>query len=273
MKWTIRKALVTGAAFIAVVNTIVLAGAAYNRGERDSTLRLSERELMPRWTRDKDNSGLALELDWRVVSADRDSYRFEYGGHGDPAWLDASKMAALGFDVSLPDGPFEGRRLFWRQPAREVYLVLEMDGPAYQESQRQAAAAAEQLRASGSAEDSKRAERILANERVSNSRLFVVDAGLDPQALRARWPDRSRHAVVKGQVAPSGYGRGGLHRGSVRSVSVAAVHVPLEMRSVFEGAVRQRGFASGAARDAVRYDAELAFGRRLEPWLAAASRK
>ena len=140
---------------------------------------------------------------------------------------------------------------------------------------RGALAEAEKLRARGTPEALKLAERIVPLERERNSRIFVVDAGLDAGALRAQYPDRAHYAIVRGQVEPAyGYRGSGNHAGRVKQLSIGTIHVPLEMRGVFEGATPDMGDGLEVRSPrAVRYDADLAFGRRLEPWLATAARK
>jgi len=266
-----------GLAILLVTNLVALLGVAYNRGEPESTFRLSERELRPQRTQQRENSGLALQLRWRVLTEKPEAYDFRSGASGNwrsARWLDRKKMAELGFDVSLPDTEFETRRSFRREPTRDALLVLEFDGPAYQESLWGAINEAERLRATGKADAAKLAEEIVPMETKTNSRLFVVDAGLDAAALRAKYPDRSRYAIVTGQVRPATrYGRDSSnHAGSVAEVNVDAVNVSLDLRPTLAGALDE------PAREApyeyrTRYEGVISFGRRLEPWLVTATRK
>jgi hypothetical protein len=277
MKWSRRHMLAIGAAIIVATNAVVLLGAAWNRqGQPESTLRLSERELVPPWAYEKrDNSGLALRLRWRILDeAGDDPYLFRPGySGGAPGWLDRAKMASLGFDVSLPDDELDDRRIFRRQLGREVFLVLELDGPAYAASMERAAAVAQRLNAKADAESIKAAADILEREKSVNSRLFVVDAGLDAAALRAKFADRSRFAIAGGLVRPAGGWRKSerRHSGHVSELSVDNVNVPLEFRPAFEGAVAEMD--DRARKPKTRYEATLAYGKRLEPWLAGATRK
>lgn len=273
-----RRMLAIGVAIIVATNAIALLGAAWNRQEPpESTLRLSERELLPPSAYEKrDNSGLALRLRWRVLgAATEDPYRLRMGyGGGAPEWLDRAKMQSLGFDVSLPDDDLDDRRIFRRQLGREVFLVLELDGPAYALSRERSAAAAELLRAKGDAQSAKAADNLLERERTVMSRLFVVDAGLDAAVLRAKYADRSRFAIARGLVRPAGVWRQAerRHSGYVSELAIDTVNVPLELRAVFDGAVPEAA-ADAHSLPRVRYEAAMSYGRRLEPWLAAATRK
>jgi hypothetical protein len=257
LRWGRRPALVAGLALILVTNAVVLAGAAYNRGgEPAAVLQVTERELRApgSWGFESENSGLALGLAWRVAGSAEDDYGF--GGYGGRAtWLDRARLAELGFDVSLsPDHPRADRH-YGRQLPREVLIVMEMNGPAYQSALRRA-----EERAARPGSNQYDATH-LASERERFSRLFLVDAGLDYDSLRARYPDKSRYAIVRGKVRVDRWlatNKGGLH-GHVSELSVSALNVPLELRDVLR-------------REASAYTATVEFGRRLEPWFTAAGK-
>jgi hypothetical protein len=280
MKWSRRHSLIAGLALIALTNAVALGGAAYNRsGEPESVLRLTQRELQPPYFFGRrENSGLALRLRWRVLqegASDVDSY--SWGGTGEgasPPWLDREKMASLGFDVALADTELDKPRSFRRQLPRDVLLVLEFDGPAYQRSLVNAAEFAARLEKKNLAESSKLAVQVVERERNANSRIFVVDAGLDRAALRTKYGDRSKYAIVGGQVRPAWRSARvpKSHAGYVDALNVGAVNVPLEFRDAFEGASPDIEFVQ-TSTSKVRYEATVAFGKRLEPWITAAARK
>jgi hypothetical protein len=268
MKWSRRNTVVAGLALIGLTNAVVLAGAGWNRsGELDSLLSLTERELRPpyAWEGGKENSALALELRWRVL-AERTPMRGAYTFHGGgwPQWLDAAKMAELGFDTTHASAK--------SQLTREVFVVLERDGPAYAESLARTAAQARQLAARNERDaDKKAADEMLERETSTNSRLFAVDAGLDHGVLRARFADRHRYAIVRAGVRALVSSPGSAAAGFIDGLSVARINVPREMRSSFDGLLPEAdGTRPGPGR---RFDAQVAFGQRLEPWLAWARQK
>ena len=261
--WNRRYTLIAGVALILSVNAVVLAGVAYNRsGDPTSTLQLSERELRHGPLSSKENSGVSLNLVWRVR-------------HGNDApdadWLDQAKLAALGFDVASERAERKYKR--WR--SKEVLLVLELDGPAY----RQALARAQQkaddeekllLANPGNKEFERRAKRAreaAENEARQASRLFVVDAGLDVEALRAQYPDPTRSLIVRGQIRPQRvtHDRQDRLSGHISALSVAQINVPLE----FQPALKR----AAAIDKAASFSATVAFGKRLEPWLVALTEK
>ena len=83
----------------------------------------------------------------------------------------------------------------------------------------------------------------------------MVDADLDAAVLRAKYPDRKRYAIVPGKIGLQSYA-GQKRAGYVHGPSIADVNVPIQ----FHDATRAPAF-----------EASVAFGRRLEPWLAAAA--
>jgi hypothetical protein len=270
---------------IIAVNAVALAGVAYNRsGEPESILRLTERELrrpQQEWGFQRENSGIALKLQWRVRTAadERDDTLYRHVGRwGDPMWLDHAKLAELGIQVpSSADA--HGKRRYEKLTSKGVLLVLELDGDQHRAVLAQARERADRLQAEAIAaraakEWKYRAEaaaKRLEFEQSSASRLYIVDAGLDAAGLRAKYPDKGRYAVVQGRIQPTVSGNDWAPQFGARieALNVDQVNVPYGMRSVFEGAAME----NGAEVPPRRFEAVVAYGRRLEPFLAAAARK
>src|SRR5690606_32866502 len=208
VRWSNKPALLVGIALIVVTNAIALGGVAYNRASTpESVLALTERELpIVNWSwPDNDNSSIDLTIDWRV----RQTY--EPGaiyGTWQTDWLSEEQLRALGFDTSLLDDSELALERSRRQLPKRVFLVLEYDGAAYREALEQRRDHVERAmelmgRNVGDATFEARlkaAREALEHEEQSASRLFVVDAGLDPTVLRERYSDRTRYAIVRGRV-------------------------------------------------------------------------
>jgi hypothetical protein len=284
MNWTRWRAFWTGAALILATNAVVLGGVAYNRsGQPDSMLRLTQRELPAQytWRSSSENSGLALRIAWRAVWREGNEAQQiianTYGQGISPQWLDEAKLAALGFDLESLRHPVDRERRD-RMPSKEVFLVLELDGPAYRQlldqTRQYAASAADRLRRIPDDKQLQQAARIaeefLNREEHDNSRLVVIDAGLDREAVRAAHPDRDRHAIVRGRIQPDAADSTHKPRGHIVGLSVDEVNVPASFRAaVGEGRpIWEQAPASSAAR----YDLTVQFGKRLEPWITAASK-
>jgi len=258
-------------------NVVVLSGVAANRsGEAEARLTLSERELPLPSVLDDENSGMSLRLDWRHLGRTDDDNPYIEGWY--PAWFDAEKVRELGYEV---DDFMNADNDAWnyRHPrTKEVFIVLELDGAAYREVVRRAEAALAEAERfyrrnrdeEKARQDVDRAEKRLVGERFEESRLFAVDAGLDPAELRRQYPDRSHFLIVKGQVRPLLEERGGKKEvyGFIRGLGVAQIHVPLSQRRVFD-AIFARGRAGSSDISSPRYEVQLAYGRRLEPWIVS----
>lgn len=274
MKRAQRRLLWAGVSLILAVNAFVLGGVAWNRsGEPDSLLTLSQRELQLPYesAMSGDSSGLSLVLLWRVPAVPRDDGFYDspmgtYGGS--PVWLDADKLRTLGFDLPRD---IDDR---YRPAAREVFVVLELAGPAHAAALEQAQRRVERLEQTSSAADDpkvhelavKAAQDNLKNEQQRHSRLFAIDAGADADALRARHADRSHHLIVRGMVRPSvGQVRDQvIVSGWLDSLSIRRMSVPHPLRGRVLGLDR-----STASHDATVFEADVAWGRRHEPWVMA----
>ena len=269
--WAGRHTLVIGLTLILLTNAVALLGVYWNRsGEPESVLALTERELEQPygWGMDRENSGISLQIRWRVL-AGKKSRPYFYSG-GSPSWLDQDKMASLGFEVYPSKDMREDFRWVSRQLSREVLLVLELDGPAYQESlQRTRQYAAEQDAKLAALPDdramqanAKNAHEQITREEQDSSRLFAIDAGLDLNKLRAQYPDRNRYAIVRAQVRPS-IGEKGEIAGYINRLSIDEINVPHEFHSAFD--TRPAAFGRTSGRQ--KFEANVAFGQRLEPWI------
>ena len=274
MNWSNRHSLFAGLGLIVLVNAIALAGVAWNRSEQaDSRLQVSERELShsyPYWR--QDNSGIALHLIHRWPNSKPNDYSYD-----SLRQLSPEQMRALGCKVprELND---ESVRRYRRQLDRDGLLVLEFNGPLYQQQLQKAAEQLEKSRADLAAvpdnkqliESHKLARETLQREQTSASRLFVIDAGSDLASLRARYPDRQRYAIVQGRFdAWAWHDDGRWQIGGSAQVPVAeSINLPQRWHAVFAKLPRRPdtpGFPhSGGDR---LLNAELAFGQRLEPWV------
>ena len=281
LAWSRTHTLVAGVAVIAVTNAIALGGVAWNRsGEPESVLKLTEREVwQPRgFGLDRDGGGVQLSVRWRALSSGPD-VEFYSDVYGSPEWLNEAKLAALGFDVSPRPDERRARRRYERQLPREALIVLELDGPAYQKAlerararaAREAAKAAETGK-KGPGSPAEQAAQFLRNEEAANSRLFAVDAGHDAQALRAKYPDRTRYAIVQGQIRPqyqSGRGKEARWTGTIDGIQNDQINVPLEFRKAI-GTVPRSTRSASVPAGASAFEVTVAFGKRFEPWIVAA---
>ena len=285
-----RTRFLAGIAIVAVSNAVTLAYAAYNRaGQPDSELRLTNQELSLNGDRTRDeNSGVAVSLAWCAEPSVMDTLGMETGlrffdcGGRDPGFLDQERLGRLGFDVASPPATARERSDWSRERARKVLLVFELDGPQRQrvvESARQRLTAVESDRATrpDSAGHQARVERLRrAYERLEaeSSRLYVIDAGTDRDSLRGLYPDRTRYAIIRGLVRPyfpsatvgPGKTTGGV-RGMIQRIEGDVINVPARYRQPVLAHVRTR-FVSVSGSNPPALEVDVAFGKRLEPWIS-----
>ena len=277
--WTPRHAMIAGLAMIALANGAILGMAAYNRsGEPECTVHLSERELRvsPAFADRGEPGGFELYLRWRVpVDPARHEpyygYGFETRGNG-AAWLDDDKLRQLGLRPPQRAGLAGGGHKFGER--KEVLLVMEIDGLAARQALEAARRKlAEETRLAERNPGAKELERRVATAREAlrreekeESRLFVVDAGVDLADLRSRYPDRSRFVIVYGHVGWRIAIRGGKAQvlGYVSGPGIGRVSLPASFHSVLD---REPGAAGRPP-----FSAELAWGKRLEPWVKGLAR-
>ena len=291
-QWLVRA----GFLVLALTNAVILLQVAYNReGPPDSVLALTNRELMPQWSStrpDEEHENVSLQLRLRAEGLANAAYSpqgqwetlWPNSSSGPILWLDAAKLATLGFDVGMSPTADGSDAHYARMNGRQAYLVLEFDGPT---SARALQAARDQVArlqsaATGNPQQSGAAQRqlqsaqeALQSEESDRSRLFIVDAGLDRAALRQRYSDRARYAIVVGSIKPIlvRYAGPAAVYGTVSAVRPASIYVPIQFRPDIPFAqtpVRMwaRSVASGEKRAA--FTAQVAFGRLLEPWILSA---
>jgi hypothetical protein len=270
-----RGLFVLGFIILAATNIVVLTGVAANRsGSPEARLTLTERELQLPYSMFDENSGLSLRLVWRILSRDEDELNLP--GSNPAVWFNAEKLEELGFAVNdYLDSPDRARD--YKKPlSREVFIVLEEDGEAYREAVQRAktALAREQgpLPENSDVEESRRAvqqaEKRVTEERLTQSRLFAIDAGLDPEELRAGYPDRSRFIIARALVTPRFYEENGRKKaeGYINRLSIQSIHVPLKHRQLFDTILAQDR-SKGREFRRPRYQVTVAYGSRLEPWI------
>ncbi|MFC5697347.1 DUF4824 family protein [Pseudomonas sp. GCM10022186] len=253
-----RTVLIAGLALIALTNAVALGGVWYNRsGEPESSLLLSERELRRshEWSR-HENSGLALRLEWRRPRDPASDDRYQR------LMLDEARLLALGFIAPENGDPRHDSQ------ERQALVVLELDGPARKaelERVREGLQNARiELRANPNdkrRQDAERAARdYLDHEEQRDSRLFAVDLGLDREALRSRYPDRSRYAIVPGSV--HAWVRDGHLTGQISELRITAINVPHAWRHTLDKALERDRPAP--------FQVRVSFGQHLEPWMGEA---
>ncbi|MFO0775319.1 MAG: DUF4824 family protein [Nitrospiraceae bacterium] len=289
MNW---RRIALGTSLVVLTNAVALMGVAYNRsGEPDAEVTLTERELPLSYDsfRNTENTDISLRLNWH-------SPNHRWSGvpaqPREPIWFDQHKLEAIGYDCFVPLTDASADLYYGKQLPRDVYAVVEYDGPSWTAWlaawERDQAALADQIAAGKQAArdgtDLKDARERLP---LTASRLIVIDVGLDPARLRQQYPARNQIVILRAQVhlsilseskAEDGTITPRHLQGDVTRLLLDDVHVPFEFRSVLENlpAPREAGRTSSDSttwlpyeQTIPRYEVTLRFGQRHEPWITA----
>ena len=277
------KLAIIAAALLVLVNVIVLAGAAYNRsGDPIASLQLTERELSPPYYRaynKKENSGLALRLNWKVAPnfSEKNRYnRYSLSSYTSPNWLKENKLKELGIDIEKAKANKKNLRYgYQRLDSEEVIVVLEYDGESFQKILNNAESDIKQYRTRVKKSPGKKElirqlkgqEESLAALKISTSRLIAIDAGFELKALKEKYNDSSKYLLLRGEVRPF-WSKDEL-KGRIQKLFISQVHVPLPYSKEISEITSSDKTSNSYNRrnEKPRYQVELNVGKRLEFWV------
>jgi hypothetical protein len=235
------------AGVVLLASVLALAQAGWNRSEIGRETVLSDREA-PIASGGRDETALWMRLEYATP--------VDSSGGG---WLGSARLAALGADTTR--GAVRRRQM----DARPAFAVFERDGPAWRAHVE--ARIAEHARELAADSTPARRDSLVSLYRGGlerGSRLILLDAGPDAEALAARYPDAARYlilpAVVRTFVSFRFSGPG------APTDTVLGSRVDLEHR---------RLLVSGEAAGVVRaprpagFRVTVATGRSHAPWVKA----
>jgi len=261
-----RTGLWWAAALVVVSNLGAMGFAAFNRsGEPEAVLELTERELrLP--PKQAENTALTLEL---VFERPRPAGPLR--PPREAGWFDRAKLQSIGFDCSRPVTP-ENASYYRVRPPRSTYAALEYEGEAWR--RQMAEPLPEPAQAGTVGPDGTRrltGPQESLEDRPRQSHLVVIDVGNDPAALRQRYPDRRRVAIVEATAElrfVNNPGQAPFLAGRVMSVLPGEFNVPREWLGLLGRLQTERAAATWPPPHDPRYRATVKWGRHLEPWIA-----
>lgn len=269
---TSKKLFMAGFALVILTNIIILSAVALNRStEQKREILLTERELGMPYRSHKENSGLSLSLVWRTLDENQANSRFYAYRRSSPSWFDIQKLRELGFNITDDHLEADSDTTHYKEPVpKEVFIVLEYEGELYEASlkraQRHLEKEEELLRLSSEnkklRENVKEAQNRLKQERTTASRLFAIDAGNNPEALRKKYDDQAQFIITKGLVKPKYHYKNKKVMGHIQSLSISSIYVPLKYRQLLD-----IGSEKSLGKDDPHYKVSLAYGSRYEPWI------
>jgi Domain of unknown function (DUF4824) len=255
-----NRGLFIAGVILALGNAAILLNVARNRaGTPDAELRISEREAQSwAYAPEGEEGMLTLRLRWETAPGD----------DGQPAWFDRAKLVSLGFEDLPPDGDTTASSRY-RTQVRPAYAVLELNGPAWTRWITQYETRLDSIRAANPPDTvNKGPDRFF--ERKTHTRLMLVDAGLDPAALRTQYPLRTMYlilpATISGSFHPGLRERAdkpapGHASGQVTQLLPGTLHVPRPLRDSL--------LALGASPpdSATHFTVTVKVGRQFVAWV------
>jgi len=251
-------------------NAVVLIGAYTNRAmEATSQTVLTQRELQLPYKNIRENNGMSLRLVYRTLNADtrKGSY------HKIPAWLNTAKLNELGFDTNRDLSTAR----YKKPPTKEVFIVLEYDGEAYQKSLALAKEnfVEKEVLFNAKKDDNKTkreyedARGRLNREQMSESRLFAIDAGLEYEKLRQKYSDKSTYMIVKGLVRLVYQDKIEKEQyASIQQLNIENIYLPYKFKYVLKDITTDNSL-NNRLGSAPKYEVEIKYGIRYEPWISS----
>jgi hypothetical protein len=266
-----RRPLWFALALVLAVNAFVLAGVVRNRaGAPDAALTLTERELgLSVGHSREENNGVALELDWNAGEHPLD-------------WFDQGKLAELGFDDTQGTDS-DPRPSAARALPKKAFVVLEYEGAAWERyklrKEQELFELLEDLRQGKIETDQAEDQRAqIEGSLRAGSRLFAVDAGIDPEKLRERYPDRERYIIAPAMVRANEQWEEERRvlRGHVSAILTDTFHVPSDLHPPLmalpsQGRLSRYQYYQPGQDLRPRYEVRVGWGKRYEPWVAGVS--
>lgn len=256
------------AVFILAINALILAKVAYNKSESLLKITLSERELALPSYAPKENSGLNLRFNYRVLTSDIDTY-MSFAPRRYPDWLDKEKMESLGFTMETEATENDTNN---KGVTKERIIALEFNGESYQ----QMLARVQEWHAELSTEYEAGKERYptqesidrrLNKEKFQASRLFAIDAAVELEELQSKYAGKPNIIFAKALISTRGYGyktNNDVKRfGYIQNLSIETINVP----NPFNVTLKNLPQTEYNAVNHPRYLVDLEIGKGLEPFV------
>lgn len=275
----IRKRVIAAVLLLLLTNIVVLAGVAYNRsGDDVVSLVLTERELslQRKYSASNENSGQHLSLQWQSLSDYSKKNQFRKPTRWNPFWLTEDKLKALGVDVDAIKAEYTANKDSSDYRRRSLssanaIMVLEFNGDSYKEAVASAKEGLDkEIKNPQSESGLEREKRDYERAKIMDTRLYVIDAGVDRESLLQKYNDSSKYILMRGEIRPFYDETDKKVQGRLIKLFVSKIHVPLPYSKLIDNISRTEQYTSYSS-DPVppNYKVNLKFGKRLEPWITS----
>lgn len=259
------KLFASAFALLVITNAVMLLGVYLNRSsETTSEATLTQRELQLSNSIAKENNNVSLRLAYRTANKLIRSHQDNFLNH--------LKLEELGFDTDKYLYSKEGTRT----PTKEVFIVLENDGELYKKSLKLAETTLIEKEALHNANkddkkkqiDYENAKNNLTREQISQSRLFAIDAGLDYEGLREKYPNKTNYIIVKGVVGLIKEHKEKTLYGYIQQLNVQTLHLPYKFKHLLKD-IRPINNHKNTQNTSLAYKMEVKYGSRYEPFITS----
>ena len=108
-------------------------------------------------------------------------------------------------------------------------------------------------------------ENKLTELKVSRTRLYVIDAGLDKNMLMQRYANKKDYLLARGEIGLRW--NQGVVSGRIRQWYIKQVHVPLPLSEKLVSLADGQTYSAYNNLTPPSYKVKLNIGKRLEPWI------
>ncbi|XOB61075.1 DUF4824 family protein [Campylobacterota bacterium DY0563] len=258
-----NKLFILAFAFIITSNIVILYGVFNNRtGLASSEVSLTERELKLPYLNINENSAISLRLNFRTLN------NFSYTNKNAP-WLTTQKLKTLGFYIDKDFKKSNGSH-FFESTQKEVFIVLEYDGKSYQDSLALAKNRVVEIQKLNSTEKKdqqklKHAIEELKNEQYKYSRLFAIDADINPEVLKSKYQDKSKYIITRGLINVRHTSKG--ISAYISGLIIEKIYIPLEYSNFLKSLQSINNYNNKIIKP--RYTIILKYGTKFEPYVTS----
>ena len=259
-----KRYLTLGLLIIILTNIMLFVGVWINRtGQTTSELALTERELSLPYLNfsQPENSGLALQIKWRVPVQESDSgdhYNYQRS-------IDISK-------IELKNLGFKPEKLIQKSNIlkKELYWALEFDGDLYQKQLSTTKDNYQTFLVTFTKNSDKKQHRLkqqlekrLSEETIQSSRLFFIEAAPSSEKLVAKYINKKNILIVKGQARPSYDEQTNTFKLHLHTLSNPNIMLTRDQTLVLDGLET----VDNKMVNQPRYTLDVKWGSRFEPWV------
>jgi hypothetical protein len=258
-----NKLIIASLLLIAITNIVILIGVFNNRiGEAESNVLLTQRELKLSHQSYEENSGLSFRINWRIFNDGQ-------------LWIDDAKIKELGFVIN--QGININEDFYYKySTVKEVFVVLEYNGDSYvKQIKKEEGIFKEKKDLFELSSKNKREQEILNNahkklnnEKFINSRLFAIDASLDPIKLRSIYKNKAKFIIAKALIKVS-YSKSNTIikiNKYITNLSIQKIHLSQQYHKLFKAIIKNK-YSSEKINN--KYLISLKYGSRFEPYVVS----